>query len=694
MIDYKAELNAEQLDVVLNGDGPCVVLAGAGSGKTRTIVYRVAYLLEKGVAPDRILLLTFTNKAAKEMMDRLGPSAVGLWGGTFHSVANRLLRMFPDQSGFTDRFTILDEEDSKTLFKAAMTELGHDGKNKKFPSTSIVKGLVSYARNAMVPIAQATMKLQPKFEGFADEFARIAEAYDRKKRMANAMDFDDLLIRLYEALSADPELRARLSERFEYILVDEYQDTNALQAALIRLIARKEPNLLVVGDDAQSIYSFRAADVKNILDFERFYKNVRIFRLETNYRSTPEVLALANDVINRNVNQYPKQLRSVSEPGPKPMIVTAASASQEAQFVADEIDRLIHEEGFQRKEIAVLFRATHHSQSLEFELMRRGIAYDYRGGLKFFERAHVKDVLSFLKLADNIRDEAAWRRVLGFQTGIGEVSAGRVVAVVREADGLAAAVTAPVAETVGKRVAQGWTDCRDTLERMLAASASGGPAMLIRAVMQSAYAEHLENEYQNAGERMDDLEQLAALAEQYGSLSEFLAEVTLNDTLGGNHRSGNAASGSMTVLSTIHQAKGLEWDAVFVLHMNESSFPNRRAVMEEGGIEEERRLFYVAVTRAREHLCLSYPVAKSFDFSATEQPSMFLQEVDRACVDATRMRGGFGDSGYDMESDGTYEDGYEEPAIRVSADGEKEYAGLDGIEQRMKKVRTSFLKDV
>ena len=350
MTDYKAELNAEQLDVVLHGDGPCVVLAGAGSGKTRTIVYRVAYLLEHGVRPDRILLLTFTNKAAKEMMDRIGGilgsvspgGRGGIWGGTFHSVANRLLRMFSASSGFTERFTILDEEDSKALFKACMNEMGFDGKNKRFPSPSIIKHVVSYARNAMVPVAQATEKLQPKFAGFADEFARIADAYDRKKRLANAMDFDDLLIRLYELLSADRHLRERLTAQFEYILVDEYQDTNALQAALIRLLAREDaPNLLVVGDDAQSIYSFRAADVRNILDFERFYRGVRIFKLETNYRSSPEILGLANDIINRNVDQYPKRLKSVSPSGAKPKVVTKASASQEAEYVAGEIERLV-----------------------------------------------------------------------------------------------------------------------------------------------------------------------------------------------------------------------------------------------------------------------------------------------------------------------------------------------------------------
>ncbi len=694
-IDYAEELNAEQLAVVRDAEGPCLVLAGAGSGKTRTIVYRVAYLIEHGVEPDRILLLTFTNKAANEMMTRIGEllgssggrRPVGLWGGTFHSVANRILRQYGERLGYSSSFSILDQDDSRALIKACLKELGLDAGGKRFPSPAVIQEVLSYSRNAMIAFETAVEKSHPHFLNLLPDLERVASLYDRKKRAANAMDFDDLLARLVELLDAEPALRDRLSERFRYILVDEFQDTNSLQVALIRRLAGPGHNLLVVGDDAQSIYSFRAADVRNILDFPKQYPGARVFRLQTNYRSTPEILDLANDVISHNREQFPKELVSAADRFAKPSVVPCASALREADFVADRVEEMF-DQGVRPDSIAVLFRATHHSQALEFELTKRGIDYDYRGGLRFFDRAHVKDVLSFLRLRGNFADEAAWLRVLGLQNGIGEVSAQRLFGHFQQAGSLAKAVLLPVEELIGARAGSGWRELRACLEDLLAAG--DRPAELIRAVLDSPYVSYLEAEYPNYRERLEDLEQMARLSEPYDRLGDFLAEVTLDESAAGDV-SGRPARGGKVVLSTIHQAKGLEWESVFIIHLTASSFPNRRAVGEQGGLEEERRLFYVAVTRAKRRLFLSHPASVGRGSFEYEERSLFLDEVDPSCVSdpGARLRGDF------SQPSG----GEDEPVIEVGDDGEPFAASMADVRRRTQELKKdwkhkSFLRDV
>ncbi|MEY4744121.1 MAG: hypothetical protein RL272_66 [Candidatus Parcubacteria bacterium] len=697
-IDYDAELNPEQLAVVKNGDGPCVVLAGAGSGKTRTIVYRVAWLLEHGTSPDRVLLLTFTNKAAGEMMTRIGEllgtalpfGSGGVWGGTFHSIANRILRSFASQIGFTPSFSILDEDDSKSLMKATMRELGFTPDGKRFPSPAVVRELLSYSLNAMKTIGEAVAKKHPKFEPLIPDLKKIADAYDEKKRKSNSMDFDDLLVRLHRLLATDPAARERVANRWTYVLVDEYQDTNPLQASLVKLMTGAAKNILVVGDDAQSIYSFRAADVRNILDFPKHYPEARIFKLETNYRSVPEVLNLANDVISRNVDQFPKELRSVKKPFAKPVVAPAPSSFQEASFIVSRIRGLI-EDGTRPEDIAVLFRATFHSQTLEFELMKQGIQYDYRGGVKFFDRAHVKDALSFVRIRENFADEAAWLRVLLLQPGVGEVGASRMFQVIRAGGSLAGAVLAPVEQACGARAATGWADLRPVLEKMVE---TVKPADLVRIVIKSSYSDYLENEYPNWRERLEDIEQLASFAEEYDTCADLLADVTLDTnalTREGARpaRRSRGAGGDVSdkiVLSTIHQAKGLEWDAVFVIHLTNSSFPNRKAAMEEGGLEEERRLFYVAVTRAKRRLYLSYPATAGRDMFTIEQPSCFLEECDPKRLDLSLVKGEFAFSAHD--TDGFFED----DAITVDDDAPSD--PFADMKKRVKQVKRSFLKDV
>ncbi|MFA5092141.1 MAG: ATP-dependent helicase [Candidatus Paceibacterota bacterium] len=445
----------------------------------------------------------------------------------------------------------------------------------------------------------------------------------------------------------------------------------------------------MVGDDAQSIYSFRAADIRHILEFPDRFPGAKRFKLETNYRSTPEILDLANDVISRNRRQFSKTLRAVKDGSSMPKVIPAASAAAEAEYVADSIEELIAD-GTDPREIAVLFRATHHSQALEFELMRRGVEYDYRGGMRFFERAHVKDVLAFLRIAHNFADEAAWRRVLNFQRGIGDATAGKVYAAAIATGSLKAATDGSMQGTLGQKALLGWNDLRKTLVKLVDAGAR--PFDMVKAVLASPYEEYLTAEYPNARERMDDLEQLAAFADGYDDAAEFLAEVALNDAIhtGGREAgSGKREAGSRdrhVVLSTVHQAKGLEWDRVFIIHLTASGFPNRRAAMEDGGIEEERRLFYVAVTRARKALTLCYPRRAGFDSSA-ESPSMFITEVDPGCLDFPEIA----KSAFDSDCGDTYlhyNDG--EDVIELDEEGE--------IREAKKRVedwkKKSFLRDI
>ncbi|MFA6407067.1 MAG: UvrD-helicase domain-containing protein, partial [Patescibacteria group bacterium] len=435
MIDFNRELNQEQLDAVLHGDGPCLVLAGAGSGKTRTVTYRVAYLLEQGADPSSILLLTFTNKAAREMLDRIGmivgPQSKGVWGGTFHAVANRLLRSFAPALGYTSSFSILDQEDAKSLLKAVMKDAKIDPKARRFPSPAVISNLHSYARNTGLELREALEIKYPNFIDCLNDLDFITQQYDKRKVMANAMDFDDLLGNWLRVMEEQPQIAGAISRRFRFVLVDEYQDTNALQARIVGKLGQAHRNVFVVGDDAQSIYSFRGSDVKNILAFPDQWPNAKMFKLLSNYRSTPQILEVANESLKNNVNQYEKDLIGLKASGVKPYLISCPSARQEASFIADQI-LLLRSQGVALGNMAVLFRATSHSQALEFELMKRDIPFEYRGGVRFFERAHIKDVLCYLRILENVKDETAWLRVLNMQSGIGAASASQIISHLRE----------------------------------------------------------------------------------------------------------------------------------------------------------------------------------------------------------------------------------------------------------------------
>lgn len=627
-IDYAKELNQEQVDVVLNGDGACLVLAGAGSGKTRTVTYRVAYLLEQGIDPQSILLLTFTNKASREMLERverlLGAEAHGMWGGTFHAIANRLLRMYADAVDYAPGFTILDSDDAKDLIKAILKDMRIDTKERRFPSPNVCLNIISFTRNVCGNMQETIELKYPNFETFLPELEDIAKRYEARKKASNAMDFDDLLWNLLKLLE-HPVLGQQISSRFRYVLVDEFQDTNAIQARIVDKLSSAHRNLLVVGDDAQSIYAFRGADVQNILNFPGRFPDAKTFKLLTNYRSTPEILELANASLEHNKDQFEKELIGTRDNGEKPALVPCQSARQEAQYVAEQILAL-RNDGTALQNIAVLFRASSQSQQLELELLKRDIPYEYRGGQKFFERAHIKDTLAFLRVFQNPQDEPAWLRVLGLQTGIGATTAANLAVVAQQCSALPALISSAEPARLPGKAKEGWETFCDITRGIIKAAPS--PAAMIRTLAESAYQDTLERSYPNWRDRLEDLEQFALFAEAYDDLVTFLADVSLyDDVLAKREAARRGQDDERMILSTVHQAKGLEWDTVFLIHLADGAFPNRRALDEEGGVEEERRLFYVAVTRARRHLFLSYPLTMGFDEMILNRPSQFLDEV-------------------------------------------------------------------
>ncbi len=656
MIDFKKELNDEQYRVVTEGDGHCLVLAGAGSGKTRAITYRVAYLIEQGIQPEEILLVTFTNKAAREMVERVQHLTGGEtrlpWSGTFHHICYRILRQYAPLTGYRSNFTILDTEDSRDLIKLSVKQEGIDRTQKRFPSPAVIQSLISYSRNASKSMEEVLDEKHPQWLDVVETITRIASEYARRKMEANAMDFDDLLVNTYVLLSRSETVRLKFSEQFKYVLVDEYQDTNSIQASLIKLFSSMHRNLLVVGDDAQSIYSFRAADIQNILDFTYYYSDAKIFKLEINYRSTPEILTLANEIISNNEKQYKKELKSHRDNHVKPELHAFADGQEEAEFIAQRILEL-RDEGVPLKEMAVLFRASHHSQVLEMELTKRDIPYDYRGGVRFFERAHVKDVLAYLRIFQNNTDTIAWSRVLNMQSGIGPATVESIIhKIIKQTGGnllhttdtdevyenrMTTDVLGIFGESLSARAKIGWKEFLSIWADMVRIKTSE-PAQLIRAVMNSGYATYLEAEYPDYRERLEDIEQLAVFGERQPDLQRFLADASLQESFSTPVGKKAAEDEEQVVLSTIHQAKGLEWTAVFIIHLINGQFPNERALREANGVEEERRLFYVAVTRAKTYLHLSYPLIGGFD-TMMQGPSIFVEEVSRDLLDEHHLGG-------------------------------------------------------
>lgn len=641
-IDYAKELNESQYQVVVEADGPCLVLAGAGSGKTRTLIYRVAYLLEKGVRPEEILLVTFTNKAAQEMRNRvetlLKTKSKGLWCGTFHHIGNRLLRMYGKSIGLSDDFGILDDEDSRDLVKNCMAALDLKSVDAKFPKPSVIQSVLSFSVNAKKSVREVLQIHYPYLMLFARQFEQIHALYQERKKKTNNLDYDDLLTKWIELLRTAPEVRDRLTHQFRYCLVDEYQDTNKLQHEIVRILSSHYKNILVVGDDAQSIYSFRAAEIKNILAFPEEFPGAKIYKLETNYRSTKPILDLANESIKQNVHQFPKKLKSVEPKGSLPQFVKVRDTRQEAAFVVQRIEELKEQYGEYSK-IAVLFRAHYQAAEVELELARRGIPYIVRGGIRFFEQAHIKDVLAFLKIILNPLDEISWSRALTLQPGIGPGFAGKIFKRIEEVKGDLQAVAAPqFGDNLPPKVKTGFQQFQKTLKSLLKDNVVEHPDMMIEQVLDKGYNKHVLMNFDNAQERLEDLREFVNFAHTYKKLKDFLADVTLREGFKGEtilEAGQNEYSADQLILSTIHQAKGLEWNAVILIRLSEGQFPHARSMDNEDSLEEERRLFYVATTRAREELILVHPMTR-FDYNegtVINRPSPFILELPSKVYD-------------------------------------------------------------
>jgi len=626
-IDFQSELNSEQLKVVLEGDGPCLVLAGAGSGKTRTLVYRVSYLLKKGIDPKNILLVTFTNKAAKEMLERieslLGCEASGIWGGTFHHIGNRLLRMYGKSIGINQNFTILDSEDSLTLIKNSLC-LAHPPEDKYFPKAKVIAGIISLSANLSRSIKEV---LEDRYGHLKEEYYPIiintAEIYKQRKEVSNSLDFDDLLLNWNKLLTNSPEVRERLCRQFKYILVDEYQDINQLQNQIIVNIAEPQNNVLVVGDDAQSIYGFRGADVNNILQFPNIFPEAKVFRLEVNYRSTPEILELANYSINQNNNKFEKHLSAVNESRQKPSLSALTDLYQQADFICQKILDLQRDEDYSLNDIAVLFRSHFQSLELEMELNKRNIPYQMRGGLRFFEQAHVKDTLAHLRILVNLKDQVSWLRILSMQPGIGDATSERIWNYISEFSSLEEIINSDL--KLGSKALSGWQGLKRILAQLKNIDVDDIPT-LIQTVLDYGYENYLKANFENYNDRLEDLEQLVNFTASYDSTEKFLSETALTEKFkGGSKEDYQDGAEEAVILSTIHQAKGLEWKAVFVVGLCDGQFPHAKVYDKPQEMEEERRLFYVAVTRAKEQLYLTYPLFGVGDSIA--QPSQFIKEL-------------------------------------------------------------------
>ena len=625
LVDYDRDLSDEQRAVALCDPLPTLVVAGAGSGKTRALTYRVAHLIETGTPPEKILLLTFTNKAAREMMARVGQIARidtrKMAGGTFHHVAHDLLREHAPRLGYGDRFGLLDREDAKEVMASATADLGYGVGQRRFPRADALVELYSSAVNTQRPLLEVIAAEAPQFVALEEEILRVAQRYAGRKAQMNAMDFDDLLLNWTRLLREIPAARESLQKRFGAVLVDEYQDTNRLQGEIVDDMAERHQNLLVVGDDAQSIYAFRGAHFANILQFPERHRGCRQFRLITNYRSTPPILSLANASIARNQKQFQKELRAHREGGVLPALVPLRDVAQQAEFVAQQLLEL-REEGIPLREMAVLYRAHTHSMELQMELARRGIPFLVRAGVRFFEQAHIKDVLAHLKFVQSPRDELSFKRVVKLVSGVGASSADALWALVqtqRRADW---------DEAVSPKARPGLRRLRATLEKIDRMRSQ--PSEMIRCVLhESGYEEALKQRYANAQARADDVLQLADYALQAESLDQFLADLTLLDSLEAEDVIEGAEPDEKLTLSTVHQAKGLEWRAVFLIWLADGRFPSAPALRAADGEEEERRLFYVAVTRAKDELYLTYPMTQEERDRARLllRPSRFLDEL-------------------------------------------------------------------
>ncbi|PLV59955.1 ATP-dependent helicase [Thermotoga sp. KOL6] len=602
-LSFLRELDEEQRKAVVESKGRCIVIAGPGSGKTRVITYKIAYLLACGIDPSRIMLVTFTRAAAREMVERAkavtGKELSNMLAGTFHHVSNYFLRKYAPYVGLERNYSILDREDAESLMRHARSKF-LEKKNKEerrnFPQPSVLMSIYSYMKNTLKSLRESIIVKNPKFLDHKEEIAEIFELYEQEKRSQNVVDYEDLLFYAYRLFEEHEEIRKREAERFLWILVDEFQDTNYVQYRMIEQLSSKHGNILAVGDDAQSIYSFRGARYENVEDFIKT-PDTKIFKIQTNYRSTENIVKFINAMLpSRSV---PKELKPVKKDGMKPVVVKTWDRYEEARFVSQRILELF-EEGFKPEEIAVLYRSHSHSLELQMELARSKIDYRVLSGPRFTESAHVKDILAFLRIVQNPRDKSAWLRAAKLFYGIGDRTASKI------ADLASAYVEEeldPFNELRKVNFSGEYTKFVDILNHL---KQLDQPGEMIEHVLSTFYAEYLEARYPDYREREMDIERLIEIASRYRNLEEFLTDLAVTEDVE-IQRDVFQREGKIT-LTTVHQAKGLEWRVVFVVSVNPGDFPNYFAIV-EGNLDEEERIFYVAITRAKEHLYISYQIA-------------------------------------------------------------------------------------
>ncbi len=661
-IDFAAELNPQQLAAVTAPPGQSLVIAGAGSGKTRTLTYRVAYLLKNAVAAENILLLTFTNKAAREMLERvealLPQQTMGLWSGTFHSICNKILRRHAELIGLTRSFTILDSDDMKALLTKSIKESGvakkvEEATGEKFPKASVILGLVSLAANTLTPLKKIIERDFSKDAEFVAGISKVAEIYRDKKAKANSVDFDDLLVRTLTLFREHPAVLAQYQYQFQFILVDEYQDTNGLQGALITALAGQHGNVMVVGDDAQSIYAWRGADFRNIIEFPERHDAAQVFRIETNYRSVPEILDLANEAIKLNDRQFPKTLVAARPKAKmKPVVAALYTPQEQAAFVCQRIQELHEEEHIAYSDMAVLYRAHFQSMDVQLHLTADKVPFQITSGLKFFELAHIKDFSAFLKFAINPRDEAAFDRLVQMLPGVGAGSAAKMWAAWLTSEparsGSHPQSFSSIFEKikVPLRAEKDWQQLGWTMDEFVKPDGTlHEPLAVMTSAMEGIYLAYMKATFDNFENRRQDLEQFMRFGSTFASIDEMLNELSL---LSGPEAAEGAAATSKdgkppdaVTLSSVHQAKGLEWKVVFIIWLTDAMFPNLRAAESNGGegMEEERRLFYVAVTRAMDQLYMTWPRLwpKAYSGDAWQMPSRFLENLPPGSVDEWRI---------------------------------------------------------
>ncbi len=622
-IDFKNELNEAQHEAVLHTQGPVLVIAGAGSGKTRTIVYRLAHLVESGVRPDEILLLTFTRKASQEMLQRaeaiLGRSLKGTSGGTFHSFAYKILRIHAYALGFDAGFTLMDRPDSENVVKEAKEILKLGKGDRSYPKKTTVTDIITKSRNKELHIDAVLEQEAFHLTAYSDDIKAIARQYESFKQAHALLDYDDLLFLLERVLTENPDILENLKSRYRYIMVDEYQDTNRVQARLVQLIAGEQGNIMAVGDDAQSIYAFRGANIANILDFPKIFKDTKLIRLERNYRSTQPILDLTNHILEGSFQKFDKKLYTEKNDGPIPRLIYPLSDRSQANQVVNII--LEQSKRHPLHEIAVLFRSGYHSYALEVALARVGIDYQKFGGIRFHEAAHIKDVLCYMRLIANPTDKLAFMRVLSAVKGVGPKTAEKIYRAKATGDEKYLKKISSKNKELGKLL----TDL-DILR-----SSATTPSNALEQII-AIYTPFLMLKYpDDYPKRQAGLEQLAQITASYTDIESFLADLTLN----GNEEEEKKHKDRM-VLSTVHSSKGLEWNAVSIIDLVEDRFPSKRAMSKPDDFEEERRLLYVACTRARRELALFVPSSVYNRYNGSTESTVvspFVGELPASCTE-------------------------------------------------------------